>query len=655
MIVRMTRVRVLGPRENLERVVRAAQDLGLLHLAPPTHPALRPALPEPRRQAERVRLQRALEDTEAALALLGLLSEEARSVSNATTGELSRLWLLARRVRRAAERLRAERASLEEQRALALKYSRFFEAFGSFLANEGRFEGLCAYHVVLRARGRRSRENLRAALARAASGEYESFSQSLPTGETALLVVAPARAAKALERVLVEARVAEIPVPTTQGTPALANAIERMIEDLRTLPMRFQRIERERERLVALYGSSLRRARACIRDRLAELDALDACGQTFGAFVLEAWAPACVLAKIEQYLRHAVGDPLAIEEVPPSEWPDQDPPVALSNPRFLKPFETLIALLPPPRYGSVDPTPYVAVFFPVFYGIILGDAGYGVVLGACAWVLRARSRARPALRSASEVALVCMGFAVLFGLLFGEIFGDAGRRLLGFRPLLLHREESVEHFLALAIAIGFFHVTLGLALGAFVVRRRARKAWARLLSACMVALSAMAVLSATGMLPHALLVPCVVALGLALSMLVLLEGGFAPMEFLATLGHVLSYARIMAVGTASVMLALVANQMPSATGSVVVGALLAMLLHALNLVLGVFSPAIHALRLHYVEFFGKFYAPGSVRYAPLARAAPPERSAHAQNRVRIERACRRKKDLLPREESWILR
>ena len=73
---------------------------------------------------------------------------------------------------------------------------------------------------------------------------------------------------------------------------------------------------------------------------------------------------------------------------------------------------------------------------------------------------------------------------------------------------------------------------------------------------------------------------------------------------------------------ASVMMAIVANRMVGAVGSVIVGVLFALVFHLVNFVLGVFSPTIHALRLHYVEFFGKFYRPGGADYAPLRHWQP---------------------------------
>jgi V/A-type H+-transporting ATPase subunit I len=164
---------------------------------------------------------------------------------------------------------------------------------------------------------------------------------------------------------------------------------------------------------------------------------------------------------------------------------------------------------------------------------------------------------------------------------------------------------------------------LGLVLGALSsARTEPRLAIGRGLSAVMIVLILVAILAAMEIFPHALLNPAVIALLIAFPTLVVLEGVIAPVELLSTLGHILSYARIMALGTASVMLAIVANRMAGAMGSVVVGVLFALLFHLVNFALGLFTPTIHALRLHYVEFFGTFYSPGGVRYAPLGHWRP---------------------------------
>jgi len=142
----------------------------------------------------------------------------------------------------------------------------------------------------------------------------------------------------------------------------------------------------------------------------------------------------------------------------------------------------------------------------------------------------------------------------------------------------------------------------------------------------MVALIAVAVLALLEVLPRAVLTPAVVGLLIGFPILILLEGVVAAVELMSAVGHVLSYARIMALGTASVMLAIVANRLSGAMGSAVVGALFALLFHLVNFGLGLFSPTIHALRLHYVEFFGTFYSPGGTPYQPFGHWAPRART-----------------------------
>jgi V/A-type H+-transporting ATPase subunit I len=110
----------------------------------------------------------------------------------------------------------------------------------------------------------------------------------------------------------------------------------------------------------------------------------------------------------------------------------------------------------------------------------------------------------------------------------------------------------------------------------------------------------------------------VIALGVLLATL----GLAGPVEVIGVLGNVLSYARLMAIGLASVMLAVVAARLGGLVENVVVGALVATLVHGLNLALGVFDSTVQGLRLHYVEFFSKFVEPGGVPYAPFASALP---------------------------------
>ncbi|HET9212032.1 MAG TPA: V-type ATPase 116kDa subunit family protein [Thermoanaerobaculia bacterium] len=617
MIVAMSRVRVLGPRERLGETLEVLQDLGLVHLAPPASDGgLAAAELTPRQERERRHLRRTLEDVDQNLAYLH--PEASRpSSAPAEPADFVRWARLARRLRRQTAALQTRGAGLAEERALLLKYRSFFDAFQSLLDGRHDWSQTTALSVLLRSRNEESLERLRKALAAVTDGAFELRSRPLPSGDLALLILLPTGVAERVDRTLAEAGVKPIPVPAAYGG-SLAEALPGMVERLRAILREIAELEGERARLAALHTPDLLRARAAIHDRLRELEALPLSALTAHAFVLEGWAPSELLPRLQRRLREELGETVVAGEVAREDWSAEEAPVALSNPRLFRPFEVLVRMLPLPRYGSIDPTPFVAVFFPMLFGLILGDAGYGALMAALALVLHHRSRPGTTLRSASEIAGACAAFTIVFGFLYGELFGDLGRRALGLRPLLIDREEAIVPFLGLAVALGLVHILLGLGLGVIAARRHDRReALGRGVTAIMLLLIAATLLAAMDVLPQRFFTPAVVLLLVLFPVLIAAEGIIAPIELLATLGNVLSYARVMALGTASVMLAVVANRMVGAMGSAVVGVLLALLFHLVNFALGLFSPAIHALRLHYVEFFGKFYSPGGVEYRPF--------------------------------------
>ena len=94
---------------------------------------------------------------------------------------------------------------------------------------------------------------------------------------------------------------------------------------------------------------------------------------------------------------------------------------------------------------------------------------------------------------------------------------------------------------------------------------------------------------------------------------------WVPSEIMGTLGNIMSYARLMAIGMASVILAIVANRLSGEIGIFAVGLVVAVLLHVLNIGLAMFSPSIHSMRLHIVEFFSKFYEGSGEPYKPFGR------------------------------------
>ena len=620
MIVPMTRVRVMGPRPRLADALATVQDVGVLHLTqPPDYPALHPGAlvsADARRQRQLARIR---DDLDAVLSEVPTL----RGIEPSGEAACARWARLAHRTRRALARLDARAAALQEEQVMLLRFQGFFSVFEALGLERTQRPGFTAFHVVLRSDQLDVLPALEGSLRELLDGACETLSRELPGGETALLVLVPAGEAARVERLLADTRVHEVPAPTGFG-PTLVDALPRMRERAAGIPSELEAIGRERAALLSRHSPELRRAAAAVRDRLAQLEALTLAAVTPHLFVLDGWLPSGTESRLSRALEREFGTEVVVETLGRSGWQGDDVPVVLRNPRLFRPFELLTGMLPLPRYGTIDPTPYVAVSFPMFFGLMLGDAGYGAAVALLALVLHRRSRPGTALRAVAEVAGPCALFAIAFGVLFGEYFGDLGRHWLGLHPLWFDRGEAIVPFLVLTISIGVVHVLLGLTLGVIAgAREHPRQALGRGISAVMIVLIVLALLAAVEVLPHAVLTPTVVALLIAFPVLIVLEGIVAAIELLSAIGHVLSYARIMALGTASVMLAIVANRLGGAAGSALVGALFALLFHLVNFGLGLFSPTIHALRLHYVEFFGTFYSPGGTRYQPLGHWSPP--------------------------------
>jgi len=614
MIVEMSRVRVLGPAKDRAAVVCALQDFERVQLTTP-HPDLTRAEPDRNQEREAFALRRALEDVEAALAALGPKPEITKLVSTAT--DIACSARLARRTRRALDRIDERIAAAEDERALLLKYRALFATFAPIFARQDAWPGVTAYHVLLERAGRDAVDRLRDALTAIAGDAFELRVQRLPSGESAVLILLPRSRGEDVDRAFADARVREIPVPAAYGGDTLAAAIPRMVARLTAIPAELRAAEDERARLRELHGEELLRARAAIIDRLSALDAVQVTALTKHAFVIEGWVPVAARAELERHLRAAVHASIAVEVIPREAWGDEEPPVALHNPRMLRPFEALLRPLELPRYGNLDPTPLLAVFFPIFFGFMLGDIGYGALLFAVGFSLHRRARPESLRRAVSTIACVCAATAIGFGVMFGELFGDLGHQWLGLRPLLFHRGEQVETVLYIALAIGLVHVVLGVIIGAAnAMHRDRRHGIARAISAAMVLLASALVLALAGVLPDAITTPALVALIVGGVGLVVTSGLVGAVELISALCNVLSYARLMALGMASVTVALVANHFGSTAGTAL-GIVAALLLHLVNFVLGVFSPTIHGLRLHYVEFFGKFLESGGARFRPF--------------------------------------
>lgn len=368
------------------------------------------------------------------------------------------------------------------------------------------------------------------------------------------------------------------------------------------------------------WGPMYKAALDWVREQLSIIQASAFSFETSMCFFIYGWMPTEKVGSLNAILQKEFGGSVVLEEIDIRTEDLERIPVVLQNPLYFKPFENFTRLLPLPSYTSFDPTPFIAIFFPIFFGLILGDAGYGFILLVLSYALNRVARKKRIFHDGLQILKICSFYSIIFGFVYGEVFGDLGHRAFGLKPLFIDRQGNIMSMLYFAMAIGLAHVTLGLVMG-FVsaLRRRTKKeALFKLINIIFIFLIVSLIITFIGFFPELLTRPLIISI-IVLCPLLLFSGGLlAPLELLKSIGNIISYARIMAIGLTSVLLANVANQLSGLTGDIILGLIVGGLIHLIGIIIGVFSSSIHSLRLHYVEFFDKFIELGGRKYTPFS-------------------------------------
>ncbi|HZY02817.1 MAG TPA: V-type ATPase 116kDa subunit family protein [Anaeromyxobacteraceae bacterium] len=625
MIAPMAKVQVLGPRRLLGQALAFLQAQGALELRSPSLEVLRPGSPlvrpVPVLPAEAAAERDLVAAAEAAEQLLAALPEVAAAPPGAGALPDPATPAFAEEVAALAAELRAleeRRAALGEERQVVARYGRLLVALAPLRPRLPADLDPVALGLVVRP-DLEALRLLESEVGRIAGGQLDLQSRPVDEEYLAVLLTVPRSRSREVGALLFERGVEEVKLPPRYAGQSLAQALRLLLARERDIPAEMAASEAAVRDLSARIREPLAAAAAEARDRLARLAALGRCGETAHAFVAWGWVPAAGLPALEAATAAAFGGRVAVVRIPIDPGEIDEVPVVLQNPSWLRPFERLLALLPMPRYGSIDPTPWLALFFPFFFGLVLGDMVCGVLGLAAATLWRRRGWGGQLGRDLSRVAQACSAWALLFGVLYGEALGALGERA-GLRPLLIDRRTAFHEFLLATLAVGALHVLLGLSLGVVEAARgrRFREAGNRAVRLAMMVAAGVGVAAAAGAVPAWLGRPALLMLAALAVVSVVLGGLLAPLELLLSLGNVMSYARLMALGLASVMLAEVANALATAVRPLGVGLILSVLLHALNFTLGLVSPIVAALRLHYVEFFEKFYQGGGRPFRPFA-------------------------------------
>ena len=360
-------------------------------------------------------------------------------------------------------------------------------------------------------------------------------------------------------------------------------------------------------------------------------------GMTDSTVAIEGWVTDQGIPKTLETL-DGVSEYLAVEIAVAGE--DDNPPVYLDNPKWVKPFEVLTKLYGPPNHREYDPTWIVAISFMIFFGFCIGDVGYGLCLIVAFLLMRKYLPLGKKAKDMMTVLTYGSVWAMVIGVFTGSWFGISIEKLP--RPLqsiaVIDGLNKTIVAMAVAIGIGLIHMLMGTGVELRDNWRGGNKADALIDQGLVFLLflggGITGALAAIKVLPKS--VPFIIA-GVAVFGMLLLLGrsarsipGKVVNGLYETYGTVvgfvsdmISYVRLFALGLATFMIAFVINTMAGMVVGIapVVGILVMLVIllvgHTFNIAINLLGAFVHPLRLEFVEFFGKFYEDGGREFSPL--------------------------------------
>ena len=441
-----------------------------------------------------------------------------------------------------------------------------------------------------------------------------------------LLIIAHRSALEAVGAVLREAGFAQLSFEGAQGTAA---------EQIRLTDEKLAACEQEDARLCdtlrALCAKKAAIQLACDRctQEIAKAQAADRLAHSEKTFCLDGWVPAEAAGKLEALLqKHCCAWELTDPE--PEEYPDV--PVKLKNNKLTDPLNMVTEMYSLPAYDGVDPNPLMAPFFILFYGIMMADMGYGILMILASIIITKKSHPKGTSGHMFGLMFSCGISTFIMGALTGGFFGDFLPQLVGIinpdttfkaLPSLFTPLDDTISILLGAMVLGFIQIVTGMAVS-FVEKLKKGEimdaVWEELTWWIVFAGIGCMALGVTNIVLYVGLGMVVVGSGWSAKGFGKVTAIFGSVYNHVTgyFGDILSYSRLMTLMLAGSVIASVFNTLGAIPGNVVFFLIVSALGNGLNFALNLLSCYVHDLRLQCLEYFGKFYKDGGKPFKPLA-------------------------------------